>query len=179
MLACGCSAYENSFPKKYVSSKKYEITEKSQCPNIDGVYYSLGKSSSTFGERYENPLLDYGLIDHPSAKNKIKIVADPNGSGISYLVYNEQKKLIFSKKINKTYICRDGWMIFQLHSAGGSGEIGSYSKNKTITKKTISSDNSTLIINIFSETMRKTFFLIKKKSISEVEYRYKKVEGTY
>ncbi len=176
----GCSFFSHGSEENVAPDQAPKNPDKSQCPILDGLYHSLGKSNSTFSDLYKYPLLDYALIEHPSANNIIKIITDLRGYGISYIVYNKEKVLISQKKFDAKYTCQDGWMIFQSFSAGGSGEIGSYSENKVITKKTISNDRSTLIIKVISENItRSSIFSKGKKTISDVEYQYKKVKSTY
>jgi hypothetical protein len=177
---CSCANHTLSLEAMLKESKPTEV-DFSQCPKIDGWYHSLGTSDSNVSDYMQNPILERnsaGMPDIASRDNTVHIEPKNNSFDIRYSVYDKNKKLLRSKIFSTSYECKNHIMIDKSFVEGGSGEsshISTYSVFKTF----LSKDQSTLIIKTSLETISRTWFFGREKSITEFEYRYKKIEGTY
>ena len=177
-----CSCASHTVPLAEIQ-KEPEINEVNfaQCPKIDGFYYSLGTLKSSNKNYYQNPILEKqyaGMYNIASPDNFVKIESDRNSFNIHITVYDKRKNEIGNKVFNTPYQCNNGWIITTSYVEGGSGENPLIS-SLIIARKKISNDRSSLINSVRIETISRIWLFGRKKSSTEVEYRYKKVKGTY
>lgn len=150
---------------------------KSECPHIDGYYRSGGRSNSTIGERFSNPIFErsfFYLNDIADFSNSFEVRHDFTNRRIYFDILNRGGSILASDLYKRYARCESGWFVIESHQQGGSGDSPVQSSHRR-TSFGIAQDGS-LVINAHAEGVWRKFLVADATRVSNIWYRFEKTD---